>query len=134
LSSDMIARDAATLASAQSYTDTAVANLVDGAPTLLNTLRELASAIGDDENFAVTLSTKLGDLSAAINSAATADDARFDNLESAFQTLTSASGVTTLGTIASQNYDAVSITGGTVMSISLSGATLYDCVMDSGTF
>ena len=34
---------------------TAVANLVDGAPDLLNTLNELAAAIGDDENYATTV-------------------------------------------------------------------------------
>lgn len=134
LSADMIARDSAILTSAQSYTDAAVTALVDSAPEFLNTLRELASAIGDDENFAVTLTNKFAEVSSAMASAAAADDARLDVLETAFDTLTSASGVTTLGTIASQNYDAVSITGGTVMSISLSAATLYDCVMDSGTF
>jgi hypothetical protein len=40
---------------ATSYTDTAVANLVDSAPALLDTLNELAAAIGDDANFATTV-------------------------------------------------------------------------------
>jgi hypothetical protein len=40
---------------AKTYVDTAVSNLVDGAPGLLNTLNELAAAIGDDANFATTL-------------------------------------------------------------------------------
>ena len=38
------------------YADAAVAALVDGAPELLNTLNELAAAIGDDENYATTIS------------------------------------------------------------------------------
>ena len=134
LSAEMIQRDTATLTSAQSYTDSAIADLVDGAPELLNTLKELASAIGEDENFAVTLTNKFSELSTAMTSAANADDARLDVLETAFNTLTGTSGVTTLGSIASQNYNAVSITGGTVMSITLSAATLSDCTIDSGTF
>jgi hypothetical protein len=44
----------------KSYVDTSVANLVDGAPALLDTLNELAAAIGDDANFATTLTTSVG--------------------------------------------------------------------------
>jgi len=44
----------------RSYVDTSVANLVDSAPAALDTLNELASALGDDENFATTLATNLG--------------------------------------------------------------------------
>ena len=43
------------------YVRTAVSNLVDGAPELLDTLNELAAAIGDDQNFASTISTSLGE-------------------------------------------------------------------------
>jgi len=43
------------LISANSYTDNAVANLVDSAPALLDTLNELAAAIGDDASFATTV-------------------------------------------------------------------------------
>jgi hypothetical protein len=39
---------------------TAVADLVDGAPALLDTLNELAAAIGDDESFATTIATDIG--------------------------------------------------------------------------
>lgn len=55
-----IAGDASTLSSAQSYTDTAVANLVDSAPATLDTLNELAAALGDDPNFATTVTTSIG--------------------------------------------------------------------------
>jgi hypothetical protein len=44
----------------ESYVDTAVSNLVDTAPTTLNTLNELAAALGDDPNFATTTATSLG--------------------------------------------------------------------------
>jgi len=40
--------------------DVAIANLVDSAPNTLNTLNELAAALGDDPNFATTTSTALG--------------------------------------------------------------------------
>jgi hypothetical protein len=39
---------------------TAVSDLVNGAPELLDTLNELAAAIGDDENFATTIATDIG--------------------------------------------------------------------------
>ena len=39
---------------------TAVSNLVDGAPELLNTLNELAAAINDDESFSSTIATQIG--------------------------------------------------------------------------
>lgn len=44
----------------QTLIDTANAALVDGAPGLLNTLNEIAAAISDDEDFAVTMATELG--------------------------------------------------------------------------
>ena len=37
-----------------------IANLVDSAPTTLDTLNELAAALGDDPNFATTVTTALG--------------------------------------------------------------------------
>jgi hypothetical protein len=43
-----------------SYVDTELAGLVDSAPEALNTLNELAAALGDDANFATTTSTALG--------------------------------------------------------------------------
>ena len=44
----------------ETYVGTAVSNLVDTAPETLNTLNELAAALGDDPNFATTISTSLG--------------------------------------------------------------------------
>ena len=46
---------------AKSYTDTAIANLVDSAPSTLNTLNELAAALGDDKNFATTVANNIAD-------------------------------------------------------------------------
>jgi hypothetical protein len=44
----------------ESYVTTAISNLVDTAPTTLNTLNELAAAINDDASFASTVTTALG--------------------------------------------------------------------------
>ena len=44
----------------QSYVGTQVANLVDSAPSALDTLNELAAALGDDANFSTTTATSLG--------------------------------------------------------------------------
>jgi hypothetical protein len=46
-------------ADAKSYTDTAIGNLIDSAPGTLDTLNELAAALGDDANFASTITTSL---------------------------------------------------------------------------
>lgn len=43
----------------RSYVDTAISNLVDTAPGVLNTLNEIAAAIGDDANFVTTITTAL---------------------------------------------------------------------------
>jgi hypothetical protein len=52
---------ATALADANAYTDNKVAALVDGAPELLNTLHELATAITTDESAAAALATQVGE-------------------------------------------------------------------------
>lgn len=47
-------------ASTKLYVDTAVANLVDGAPSTLDTLNEIAAALNDTANFADTVVLKTG--------------------------------------------------------------------------
>ena len=55
---DTAEADAVTTANA--YTDTEIAALVDSAPALLDTLNELAAAIGDNPNYATDLATSVG--------------------------------------------------------------------------
>lgn len=43
----------------KSYVDTSIANLIDGAPGTIDTLNELAAALGDDPNFATTMTNSL---------------------------------------------------------------------------
>jgi len=46
-------------AATKAYVDTQVANLVDSAPGTLDTLNELAAALGDDPNYATTMTNAL---------------------------------------------------------------------------
>jgi len=84
------AGDASTKVATTAYTDTAISNLVDSSPAALNTLNELAAAIGDDANFSTTITnsiaTKLAtngngsnvtNLNASALASGTIPDARF---------------------------------------------------------
>lgn len=51
----------------ESYVNTAVSNLVDTAPAALNTLNELAAALGDDANFSTTVANNIGAIDTRIN-------------------------------------------------------------------
>lgn len=44
----------------KTYVDTAVSDLVNSAPATLDTLNELATALGNDPNFATTVATNIG--------------------------------------------------------------------------
>lgn len=46
-------------AATKQYVDTSVSNLVDAAPATLDTLNELAAALGDDANFSTTVTNSL---------------------------------------------------------------------------
>ena len=54
------ASDNTTKVATTAYVETAVSNLVDGSPAALNTLNELAAALGDDSNYATTTATSIG--------------------------------------------------------------------------
>jgi hypothetical protein len=66
------AQTTATISDFASAVDTRVQLIVDAAPAALNTLKELAAALGDDPNFSATVTTQLGGL-----------DTRIDALEGA---------------------------------------------------
>lgn len=82
--SDRQAQDAAKLAEAKAYADQKVADLVNSAPAVLDTLKELADAIGDDPNFAATVAGQVGqvsaDLSAEESRALAAESALADDI------------------------------------------------------
>jgi len=53
------------------YVDTSIADLADSAPTTLDTLNELAAALGDDANFSTTVTTSIASKLTSANVAVT---------------------------------------------------------------
>lgn len=100
------------------FVQAAVSALIDAAPGALDTLNELAAAIGDDPNFAATLTNGLAlkmDKSANLSDVADPGTAR-TNLG--------------LGSMATQAASNVAITGGSVTNLSTFDGVTIDC----GTF
>jgi predicted RNA-binding protein Jag len=67
-----------------SYADTAVAGIVDSAPGTLDTLNELAQALGDDPNFATTTATNLSQKLPKAGGTMTGDILFNDNVKAKF--------------------------------------------------
>jgi len=86
---------------ANTYTDTAVSNLVDSSPDALNTLNELAAALGDDANYAASVTSAIATSLQSAKDYADANDAN-DNT-----TYTAGNGMTLSGTqfLMSGSYD-----------------------------
>lgn len=110
------ASDATTKVATTAFVGTAVTNLIDSSPAALNTLNELAAALGDDANFSTTvtnsIATKLatnGDGSSVTNlnasniASGTIAAARVPTLNQ--NTTGSAATLTTARTIAGVNFD-----------------------------
>lgn len=61
INSTIDAKDTTILRSSKEYADQIVAALIDGSPNMLNTLKELALALGNDPNFATTILNKIAE-------------------------------------------------------------------------
>ena len=77
--------DAATLTSANSYTDTKITEVLGGAPDLLDTLNELAEAIGDDSDFITTINAAIAAVQADVDANEAAAEQARTNLNTSLQ-------------------------------------------------
>ena len=117
------ANDEITLAAAKSYTDTSVSNLINSAPSTLDTLKELSDALGSDANFSTTVSNLIGVASDRANGA-------YDQANTATNNSTSASsyantGVTLAQAAFNNSNTKFSSSGGTINgSVVISGGSL----------
>lgn len=94
------------------YVTTAISNLVNGAGSALDTLQELAAALGNDANFSTTISTSLAGKLTASN-----------NLSELTASASTARTNLGLGSMATQSASNVSITGGSIDGITIDCGT-----------
>ena len=133
----------ATATNVVGYVDEKVAALVDSAPSALDTLKELADALGNNENFATTVTTEIGkkadktaleELKALVNSnkdeadtvstKVTALEGLLDGIGGTDEPATVGAAITNLKTLidGKVNQDAVNNTvAGVVRNLALSG-------------
>jgi hypothetical protein len=96
------------------YVTAAVAALIDSAPGAINTLNELAAALGDDANFSTTITNSIAAVQADVNQNETDSDAAEAALSGRIDTL-EADPTTATAVAAKLDASAVSTFGGTLV-------------------
>ena len=80
------ASDNSTKVATTAYTDTAISNLIDSSPSTLNTLNELAAALGDDANFSTTVTNSIATKLPLAGGTLTGNVTHNDNVKAIFGT------------------------------------------------
>ncbi|MFL2658661.1 MAG: beta strand repeat-containing protein [Akkermansiaceae bacterium] len=139
------ASDNSTKLATTAYVTTALSNLVDSAPGTLNTLNELAAALGDDANFSTTitnsLATKVG-LTATTGAATipagttgqrpgspAAGQFRYNSTLSQFEGYTSSWGAIGGGGTNTFTTDTLTTSGSATVTLSQAVASPNDCIV-----
>lgn len=133
----------------ESYVGTAISNLIDGAPGALDTLNELAAALGDDADVAASLttlinanethidnvatltgvakdSTGLGTFSGSTIADAATLKAALQSLETSLETKGSGSSVTAVSGVANDVVSAVGVAQNATNLGTFTGSTIAD--------
>jgi len=116
-----------------SYVDTQLAALVDSAPSTLDTLNELAAALGDDENFATTVTNSLATKQDVVANVSDTEIGYLDGVTSGIQGQLDAK-IPLAQTIADKatNYSILAADAGTLITNSAAVTITVDDVLSVG--
>jgi hypothetical protein len=112
------------------FVSTAVSNIVDAAPGALDTLNELAAALGDDANYAATITTALGTKQDKVTNVSDTEIGYLDGVTSAIQTQINAKANSADIAELAQDAVATAIEAGTHSNITIT----YDDATNKFTF
>lgn len=101
-------------AATKGYVDTAVANVIDSAPAALDTLNELAAALGDDANFSTTVTNSIATKLPLAGGTMTGNIVMGANKVTSTATPTTNDDLTRKGYVDSQDALKLNLTGGTM--------------------
>jgi len=137
--------DAAPLAAANLYTDGEITTLIDGAPGILDTLKELSDSLGGDADFVTTINASIAAVQSDVDQNELDSDAaeaalsgRLDALELDPTTQTYVDGINTaldgrLDTLEADPTTQTALTNGLALKADLAGATFTgDVIVDEG--
>jgi hypothetical protein len=110
----------------ETFVNNAVAALVDSSPTTLDTLNELAAALGDDPNYATTITSALGNKVDKINITGATVGSATQIPVITYNAQGQITGTTTAALDLSTKVDKINITGSTVGSSSAVPVITYN--------